>query len=373
MTILSVNIPTIAARPYEVRIASGLLGKLGSLVERVAKAPTCALITDSHVAPLYLGAARASLQAAGFRVIEHVLPAGEEHKTIGSAVAALDVLLHAKVERATPVIALGGGVVGDVAGFVAATLLRGVPFVQVPTTLLAAVDASVGGKVGVDHPAGKNLIGAFHQPRLVVTDIDTFKTLPDRELCGGLAECIKHAVIRDASLFEFITDNAAKFAACDAPALAELVARNVAIKAAIVAEDPFEHGVRALLNFGHTFGHAIENVLNYRGITHGEAVALGMVAAGRLAWRRGMFPKKQLQQLVTLIDYVGLPTEHAELDVDKAFAAMATDKKVVSGKLRLILPTRIGEAQVVTGVADTEVRTALQSLKEPRVAEEIQE
>jgi 3-dehydroquinate synthase len=363
MTTLSVNIPVAAAQRYEVQIQGGLLATLGALVKRVAPAPSCAIITDSNVAGHYLPVARTSLEDAGYRVIVHVLPAGEEHKTIGNAVAAMEALLHAKVERATPVIALGGGVVGDVAGFVAATLLRGVPLVQVPTTLLAAVDASVGGKVGVDHAAGKNLIGAFHQPRLVVTDIETFQTLPDREICGGLAECIKHAVIRDASLFMFITDNAAKLAACDGVAMGELVARNVAIKAAIVEADPFEHGVRALLNFGHTFGHAIENVLEYRGVTHGEGVALGMVAAGRLASRRGMFSAVELERLVTLIDYVGLPTSHAEIDVERAFAAMGTDKKVVGGKLRLILPRRIGEAEVVTGVSDAEIRMALRSLR----------
>jgi 3-dehydroquinate synthase len=373
MNTISVNIPSAAAYGYEVQIRSGLLATVGALVKAVAAAPSCAVITDSNVAPLYLDTARESLEAVGFRVIVHILPAGEEHKTIGSAVAAMDVLLQAKVERATPVIALGGGVVGDVAGFVAASVLRGVPFVQVPTTLLAAVDASVGGKVGVDHPAGKNLIGAFHQPRLVVTDIETFKTLPEREICGGLAECIKHAVIRDASLFTFITDNVAKLSACDPEAMEELVARNVAIKAAIVAEDPFEHGVRALLNFGHTFGHAIENILEYRGVTHGEGVALGMVAAGRLAYRRGIFSGQHLEQLITLIDYSGLPISHAEIDVEKAFAAMASDKKVLRGKLRLILPTKIGAAEVVTGVPDEEIREALASLKDASVAEELQQ
>ncbi len=316
---VDVNIPATGAKTYEVRIGAGLLGTLGEQVRGVAAAPTCGLITDSNVAKHYLKQARASLQGAGYRVIEHVMPAGEENKTLESAVAALDVMLRGKVERATPVVALGGGVVGDLAGFIAATLLRGVPFVQVPTTLLAAVDASVGGTGGVDHAVGKNLIGAFHQPRLVVTDIATFGTLPLREVRGGLAECIKHAVIRDKGLFVFISENVGKIMACDVETMAELVAWNVGIKAAVVAEDPFEKGVRALLNFGHTFGHAIETVLEYSGVTHGEGVSMGMVAAGRMAQRMGMFPEKDLGELVGLLDFVELPTCCLEADVEKIF------------------------------------------------------
>jgi len=361
---VDINVPAIEAETYEVRIGAGLLGTIGEQVKSVAAAVSCGLISDSHVAPLYLAGVKASLEAAGYRVIEHIIPAGEKHKNVQTAMGALDTLLHARVERATPVVALGGGVVGDLAGFVAATLLRGVPFVQVPTTLLAAVDASVGGKVGVDHAAGKNLIGAFHQPRIVVTDISTFGTLPLRELRGGLAECIKHAVIRDASLFAFIADNLGKIAACDDATLEELVARNVAIKAAIVAEDPFEHGVRALLNFGHTFGHAIETVLEYSGVTHGEAVAMGMVAAARLAHRLGRFSSEDVYRLVMLLDVAKLPTFYLDLDVEKVLAAMWTDKKVKGGKIRLILPTKIGHAEVVTDVAEGDLRWAVKSLRE---------
>jgi 3-dehydroquinate synthase len=252
--------------------------------------------------------------------------------------------------------------VGDLAGFVAATLLRGVPFIQVPTTLLAAVDASVGGKVGVDHPAGKNLIGAFHQPKLVLTDIATFSTLPPRELRGGLAECIKHAVIRDPGLFDFIAGNLSKIMACDPAALAHLVAANVAIKAAIVQEDPYEKSVRALLNLGHTFGHAIETVTHYR-VSHGEAVALGMLAAARLSHARGEFPAGDLHRLTTLLLALELPTS-LSLDPDQLLAAMATDKKVQSGKIRLILPVRIGEARIVADVPEREILAAAASLNE---------
>ncbi|MGN6371172.1 MAG: 3-dehydroquinate synthase [Phycisphaerae bacterium] len=373
MKTVHVNIPAAKETKYDIRIGAGLLGQLGELVRPLALAPTCGVITDSNVGPKYLAAVRESLSAAGYRVIEHVIPAGEQHKNIQTAVGALDKMLNARVERATPIVALGGGVVGDLAGFVAATLLRGVPFVQVPTTLLSAVDASVGGKVGIDHAAGKNLIGAFHQPRLVVTDIATFGTLPVEEIRGGLAECIKHGVIRDAELFAFIAGNVAKIVNADLETMEELVAWNVKIKARIVEEDPFEHGVRALLNFGHTFGHAIETVLNYSGISHGQAVAAGMTAASRLAHKLGMLPHEDVKRLLTLLDYVELPTCCLNVDVEKVLAAMWTDKKVKSGQIRLILPRQIGHAEVVTGVSEGDLRWAIESLKQPIVAEKRQE
>ncbi|HVX84335.1 MAG TPA: 3-dehydroquinate synthase [Phycisphaerae bacterium] len=364
MKSLTVTLPATAAAPYDIRIEAGGLARLGEQVRAVAPAPSCAVVTDSLVGPLYLERAAASLAGAGYRVLVHTMPAGEAHKTLATASGALDTFLNARVERATPVVALGGGVVGDLAGLVAATLLRGVPFIQAPTTLLSAVDASVGGKVGVDHPAGKNLIGAFHQPRLVLTDIATFKTLPPRELRCGLAECVKHAIIREAGLFAFIESHVGKLLACDSAAIEELVARNVAIKAAVVMEDPFEHGVRALLNLGHTFGHAIENVMGYTGIAHGEAVALGTIAATRLAAARGEFPPGDVGRIAALLEAIGLPTALPGLDVDRTFAAMATDKKVAGGRLRLVLPTAIGAARVVqTGDADVPgIRRAIASL-----------
>ncbi|HVS71550.1 MAG TPA: 3-dehydroquinate synthase [Phycisphaerae bacterium] len=364
MKTVTVTLPAATAAPYDIRVEAGALARLGEQVRAVAPAPSCAVVTDSIVAPLYLERAKASLAAAGYRVLTHTIPAGEQHKTLATASAALDTFLNARIERATPVIALGGGVVGDLAGLVAATLLRGVPFVQVPTTLLSAVDASVGGKVGVDHPAGKNLIGAFHQPRAVITDIDTFKSLPPRELRCGLAECVKHAIIRDAALFAFIETHVHQLLACDSPSIEELVARNVAIKAAIVMDDPFERGVRALLNLGHTFGHAIENVMGYTGIAHGEAVALGTVAATRLAIERGEFPARDLPRILALLQAIGLSTALPGLDPDRTFTAMGTDKKVAGGKLRLVLPTAIGAAHVVpTSDADVPaIRRAIASL-----------
>jgi 3-dehydroquinate synthase len=362
MKTIPVSLPAASPYTYDVRVCAGGLAKLGDTVRAVATAPSCGIVTDSTVGPLYLERAKASLEAAGYRVLAHTIPAGEQHKTFATVGSVLDTFLNGRIERATPIIALGGGVVGDLAGFVAASLLRGVPFVQVPTTLLSAVDASVGGKVGVDHAAGKNLIGAFHQPRVVLTDIDTFKSLPPREVKNGLAECVKHGVIRDASLFEFIAKNVARILACDTGVMEELVARNVAIKAAVVAEDPHEHGVRALLNLGHTFGHAIENVMGYTGIAHGEAVALGMVAAGHVAVERRLFAQPEAKRIEALLREIGLPTRCPGLDIEKTFHAMGTDKKVRSGKMRLILPTGLGSAEVVAGVDDATIRHAIASL-----------
>lgn len=365
MATVPIQLPTPAAPYYEVRIESGLIAQLGHFVKKLAPAPAAVIISDSTVAKHYLQPARASLAAAGFSVIDFIFPAGESSKTLDTATAAMTKILHAGIERATPVITLGGGVVGDLGGFVAATLLRGLPFIQVPTTLLSAVDASVGGKVGVDHPAGKNLIGAFHQPRGVFTDISTFKTLPDRELHCGLAECIKHAIIRDHHLFAFISQNMPKIMACDTEVMIELVDRNVKIKAAVVMEDPFEKGVRALLNLGHTFGHAIETVADYTGIQHGEAVALGMVAAANLAVTRGMLSAADADHIKTLIDLAELPTSLPDIDVSRVFEAMGRDKKVEAAKIRLILPTSIGSAEVVRGVPDEQIKAAIESLKCP--------
>jgi 3-dehydroquinate synthase len=260
------------------------------------------------------------------------------------------------------VIALGGGVIGDMAGFLAATILRGVPVVQVPTTLLAMVDASVGGKTGVNATAGKNLIGAFHQPIAVLIDPNVLKTLPARELRGGLAECIKHEIIRDADGFASLEHNIQRAMNLDIEFLSALIAHNVAIKAKVVQADPFERGERAHLNFGHTFGHAIETVSRYE-YSHGESVALGMTAAARLAQSLCMIDAAAESRIVNLIEAAGLPTSGLKLDVDAVVNAMAFDKKVEGGKLRLILPTKIGAATIRDDVPTLDVRAAVESLR----------
>ncbi len=348
--------------PYAIDVAAGILANLGPMVRQHAPAPSCGIVSDSIVAKHHLAAAVASLQSAGYRVVEFVFPAGEANKTLATVSRGLDCFLAARLERKSPIVALGGGVVGDLAGFIAATLLRGVPFVQVPTSLLAAVDASVGGKVGVDHAVGKNLIGAFHQPRAVICDVELLRSLPDVELRCGLAECVKHGIIRDVVLLEFIAANTQDIFRRDAKILTDLIAQNVRIKAAIVSEDPFEHGVRALLNLGHTFGHALEVVIGYENLKHGEAVALGTVAAAHVAVQRKMLSPQDAHYIERLLQSLGLPTRLAAMDINDVLAAMAGDKKVVDGRLRLILPTGLGAAVIIDSASAAEVRSGLEYL-----------
>lgn len=346
-------------------IGTGALADLGVIMRNIATPHTCVIITDTSVAGHYLNTAVAALEAADLRVLTAQFPPGEASKTLRTAAEICDTLLPQHLDRSTVIMALGGGVVGDMAGFVAAILLRGLPFVQVPTTLLAAVDASVGGKVGVDHAAGKNLIGAFHQPQLVVTDIATFKTLPRREIACGLAECVKHAFIRDAALLDFIDLQLDAIISGEPAALEKLVAWNVGIKAEIVRLDPFEKHQRAWLNFGHTFGHALETVGGYHALQHGEAVALGMVAAARLSEQRLGLKSAVTARLVTLLRRIGLPTHLPQLDSAAIFEAMKTDKKNRNGALRLVLLSAIGQPEIVSDVPAEQVRSAIESLGIP--------
>jgi 3-dehydroquinate synthase len=304
------------------------------------------------------------MQGAGYNVKAHAVPPGEDHKTLQQCAGLYDVLVDAKLERRSPIVALGGGVIGDTAGFVAATYLRGVPFVQCPTTLLAMVDASVGGKVGVNLPRGKNLVGAFWQPQLVVCDTDTLATLPPRELRCGLAECVKHGVIRDAGLFAWLEENLDQVMALDRAALVELVRWNVQIKADVVMADEKETGERAHLNFGHTFAHAIEATSGFGHYHHGEAVALGMVAATRLAASAGRVKPQLLDRLVQLLNRIGLPTRAADLaPTPQLIDAMRLDKKVAAGRIRLILPDKLGAVSIVNDTPDAAIVAAWDSLR----------
>ena len=319
------------------------------------------MLTDANVGPLHLPALQRSLASVGIEPIVATLPPGEAHKSLTALLPVYDAFLAAKMERSTPVLALGGGIVCDMAGFVAATLLRGVPFMPIPTTLLAMVDASVGGKTGVNHGVGKNLIGAFHQPTTVLADPIVLRTLPAEELSGGLAECIKHDVIRDSEGFARLESTLDDLLRVDVAALTELVAHNVRIKAAVVAADPFERGERAHLNFGHTFGHAVERVSDYA-IPHGAAVALGMVAACTLAVDLGLLDPVSCDRVVKLIARAGLPTGGAPLDVDAVVTAMAYDKKVEGGRVRLVLPDRIGHVIVRDDVPRGAVAAAVRRI-----------
>jgi len=344
---------------YDIVVQPGLLGDVGAQLRKLTNSKKCALIADPNVPPQ--PALLASLQKSDFMVIATQMPAGEDHKNIENASKLYDHVLRAGVERSTPILALGGGVIGDVVGFVAATVLRGVPLVQIPTTLLAMVDASVGGKTGVNHSVGKNLIGAFHQPIAVLIDPNVLKTLPARELRSGLAECIKHDIIRDDDGFAKLEQNISRALALDMEYLTELIAHNVAIKAKVVESDPFEKGDRAHLNFGHTFGHAIETVSHYA-YAHGECVALGMVAAARLAVSLKTLDQNSADRIAALIKKAGLPASGLKLSLDEVTSAMFFDKKVKAGKIRFILPDRIGHVVIRDDIPENLVRQALESL-----------
>jgi len=341
---------------YDILIEPGLLGRAGEEVRALASHERCSVLVDDNVRSLHGDALLASLATAGYSVVEGSVAAGEANKTLASVEHFYSVLLEERMERLSPVIALGGGVMGDMAGFVSATYLRGVPFVQCPTTLLAMVDSSVGGKTGVNVPQGKNLVGAFYQPIVVLIDPLVLRTLPERELRCGLAECIKHGVIRDETLFEYIRENMGAIQSLDPDTLVELVARNVGIKAAVVMEDEKERGVRAHLNFGHTFAHAIEVEVGYGRIQHGEAVGLGMLAAARTAAELSLCDQDIFLRLKDILTAAGLPTS-AELPSDEPLAAaMALDKKVESGRVRFVLPTRMGTVEVRDDVPEACVR-----------------
>ena len=343
----------LGARSYPIVIGDGLLGGAFDLAAHVPGAD-CLIVSNETVAPLYAERLRAGL--AGKRATVVTLPDGEAHKTVDTVTTVIDALVRAGANRDTTVIALGGGVVGDIAGFAAACYMRGVAFIQVPTTLLAQVDSSVGGKTGVNHPGGKNLIGAFHQPALVLIDTDTLQTLPDRELRAGLAEVIKHGAIVDREYLGWLEDNMQELLAHDAAALARAIGRSCEIKAAVVAEDEQERGRRALLNFGHTFGHAIENSAGYGEWLHGEAVAAGMIMAAELSH----MDDGERQRLGALICAAGLPTAVTGIDAAQLKAAMQLDKKVLDKRLRFVLLAALGDAYIEGDVSDARLDEVLE-------------
>lgn len=342
----------LGARSYPIVIGSGLLGGEFDLSGHLV-GPDCLIVSNETVAALYLDKLKKNLPD---RVVNSInLPDGECHKTMASVEAVIDTLARSQANRDTTVIALGGGVIGDIAGFAAACYMRGVAFIQIPTTLLAQVDSSVGGKTGVNHADGKNLIGAFHQPGLVIIDTDTLATLPDRELRAGLAEVIKHGIIADAEYFEWLYANMDALLARDAEALAHAINRSCEIKAAVVSEDENEKGKRALLNFGHTFAHAIENCLGYGEWLHGEAVAAGMVMAARLS----DVDEAEVVRIRDLVATAGLPVVPPAIAAEEMRAAMEMDKKVQNKKLRFVLLKSIGNAYVTGEYSESRLNEVL--------------
>ena len=341
---------------YLIAIGSGLLADR-ALIEAQAPGRDVMIVTNTTVARLYLQRLREGL---GERSIsECILPDGEQHKTLQTAGWVFDELVGKKLNRDAIVLALGGGVVGDIAGFAAACYQRGIGYVQIPTTLLAQVDSSVGGKTGVNHTGGKNLIGAFHQPLAVIADTDTLSTLPDRELSAGLAEVIKYGCIADLEFLGWLDTNMAKLLGRDVEALTYAVAHSCEIKASIVAEDERERGRRAILNFGHTFGHAIETATDFERYLHGEAVALGMVMAADLSRELGLIDAAAKQRIDGLLRRAGLPTEAPKVGAARALELMQMDKKVLAGKVRLVLLERLGSGIVVSEYPERALETTL--------------
>ncbi len=348
--------------PYDIVIESHVLARLGGMVRSAVAADRAILVTDANVASTHGRIARQSMEAAGLTVATVELIAKERRKTLETARDVYAAMLDARLDRSSPVVAIGGGITGDVAGFVAATFMRGLPLVQVPTTLLAMVDAAIGGKTGVNYTAGasllKNMIGAFHQPRIVIVDPQTLTTLESREFRCGLAECIKHAIIADNELFTFLSHNLEKILALDSPLLAELIERSAAIKAAIVSADERESGSRALLNLGHTFGHALESIQQLD-LRHGEAVAIGLIAAAQLAVYMKRLDESDARQMESLIERTGLPHRiPSAVSAQELTIAMGYDKKIAQGRHRLILPTSIGSATIVTEVPQEAIEQA---------------
>ncbi len=348
----------LAGRSYPIHIGRNLIGD-ASLILPHLKRKHVAVVTNTTVAPLYLEQLTISLQAAGVSVLPIILPDGESYKNTQTLNIIYDALLQNRCERSTTLIALGGGVIGDLTGYAAATFLRGVPFIQIPTTLLSQVDSSVGGKTGINHPLGKNMIGAFYQPQLVLADIDTLKTLPPREFSAGMAEVIKYGLMRDAEFFDWLESNVEALMALDEKALSYAIYRSCQNKADLVALDEHEQGDRALLNLGHTFGHAIENAMGYGVWLHGEAVAAGTILAADLSQRLGWLTDSDSQRVTGILQAAKLPVTAPNLGVERYLDLMGHDKKVEDGKIRLVLQQGIGKAVISSDYAADKLKETL--------------
>lgn len=348
----------LADRSYPIHIGRNLIADAGLILPHL-KRKHVAIVTNSTVAPLYLDKLSQTLQDAGVSVIPIILPDGEAYKNTETLNKIYDALLQNRCERSTTLIALGGGVIGDLTGYAAATYLRGVPFIQIPTTLLSQVDSSVGGKTGINHPLGKNMIGAFYQPQVVLADIDTLKTLPAREFSAGMAEVIKYGLIRDAEFFNWLEAHIEQLMALEESSISEAIYRSCQNKAEVVARDEHETGERALLNLGHTFGHAIENAMGYGVWLHGEAVAAGTMMAAGLSQRMGWLNDVEVARIHALLTKARLPLDAPKLGADKYLELMQMDKKVADGKIRLVLQQGIGKSVITSDYDADKLRAAL--------------
>lgn len=357
----------LGARSYDIRIRRGLVNDLGLELTRLRRTGKVGVITDRNLASRYLKPVMRVLKAAGFTVVPIILPPGERTKTLRSIATVMDALVEARFERSSTLLALGGGVIGDLTGFAAAIYQRGIPFVQVPTSLVAQVDSSVGGKTGVDHPKGKNLIGAFNQPQAVLIDPATLRTLPVREWVAGLAEVIKYGVIADLLFFEYLEQHIDQILKLDDESVAHIVKRSCEIKAQVVSEDEREADRRRILNFGHTIGHALESLGGYKGLIHGEAVAVGMVYEADLARHLGYCTQDVVDRLRRMVEVAGLPARLPDVSFQDLWNAMQQDKKVSAGTIFCVVPDSLGTVRVVA-LAKAETRAWFMTARrrEPR-------
>ncbi|MFQ6066039.1 MAG: 3-dehydroquinate synthase [bacterium] len=361
MEIVTVN---LSQRSYPVYIGQDFLGRVGRVATDFHLGPKVLLVSDDQVYEFYGEKVRTSLQEAGFCTSLARVPPGEIYKSLSQAIKLYEACVKSKLDRDSTIMGMGGGVVGDLTGFVASTYLRGVDFVLLPTTLLAQLDSSIGGKVGVDLPQGKNLVGSFYQPRFVYTDLKVLKTLSWQQVKEGLAEVVKYGVIKDAEFFDWVEKNLERIKGLDLEVLSFAVKRSVEIKAKVVESDERElKGLRQILNFGHTIGHAIEASSGYRSYTHGEAVALGMVGAARIAERMGYFPSPSAERLKSLLEAIGLPIRLEGVDEEKIWDALQLDKKVREDRLHFVLPRKIGQVFLTPEVSPRVIRKTLQDLK----------
>jgi 3-dehydroquinate synthase len=349
----------LGSQRHPVQIGSGLIDKIGPAAAKSLRGPRCAIVSDTNVAPRFANRVQQSLSSAGFDPTLVAVPAGEQSKTLEQAGAVCEQMLEAGLDRQSFVVGLGGGIVGDLSGFVAAIFERGIPHVQVPTTLLAMVDSSIGGKTGINTPKGKNLLGTVHHPSLVIDDVDVLKTLPRRELNQGFSEIIKHAIIADAEMFSELRDidvNDVNFA--------QLVRRNIEIKARVMGKDEHDRlGDRALLNFGHTVGHGIERAADYRDLVHGEAISLGMIAASAISIKKAGLTGKERDAIVDLLRKFELPTKlPVNLPRDRIFDALKFDKKFERGEIRFVVTPKIGSARLASDVTMQDIREAVEAL-----------
>jgi len=353
----------LGERSYKILVDSGNLKNIGKVLRDYDLGKQATLVTNPLVGDLYQDVVKGSLKKEGFEVAIARVPDGEEYKSLEWAAKLYDELLEHKRDRYSFILALGGGVIGDLAGFVASTYMRGIPFVQVPTSLLAQVDAAIGGKVAVNHPLGKNLIGSFYQPKLVYTDLAVLKTLAHRELIAALAEVIKYGIINDSEFFGYLEEKIDGVKTLNLDVLKKVVATCARVKAELVSLDEREEkGIRSMINYGHTIGHALEVLTKYRVYRHGEAVSIGIVAAARIAQRMGILDKESEERQIKLLEKVGLPTRVKDIAHSKIIKALARDKKVKEGKIRFILATEIGKVETRDDIPPEIIKEVLQEI-----------